>query len=150
MIREKRFGNVKDFDNKLKKKVRMLETDIPQELEERVLNEINRLSTFSGISTSPAFPRSRGKTRVYLGVLAAAASLFLAVLLAITVLFRPSSGPVVVEREVSIDFAEVEGQPANTYIVSEQNPEITIIWFEKAPMVSMDTNLNKKGNSNKI
>ena len=147
MIKEKMFGNLKKFDDILMKKVRMLETDIPQELEERVLNEINQLSTSPDIPTKPAFPQPSRKTRLYFGVLVTAASLFLAVLLAVTLLFNPSPVPISIEQDVSIDFAEVEGQPANTYIFNEQDTDTTIVWFEKAPIGSVNANLKKNRNS---
>lgn len=149
MMGKKIVGSVTDFDNELRKKVRAMEVDIPGDLEERFLKELDRLDARPGDSAKPAFPRLSRKSRVYSGTLAAAASLLLVVFLAVTVLFRPSPAPVAVEQEVVVDYAEVDGQPANTYIVSQHDPDITIIWLEKAPVISMNRNIDTSTNKYK-
>lgn len=117
----------KRFDEEIKKRVRALEQDIPPGLEETFMEKLDGLS-----------PVKMRTLRVPRGALAAAASLLIVVLLAVTLLFRPAQAPAAVEQDVFIDYATVEGQPATTYIVNQQDPDMTIVWIEKVPVVAMN------------
>jgi len=121
----------KRLDEEIKKRVRALEQDIPAGLEETFLEKLDQKPD----SLSPVTQRPR---RVSPGALAAAASLLIVVLLAVTLLFRPAQAPAAVEQDVFIDYATVEGQPATTYIVNRHDPDMTIVWIEKVPVVAMN------------
>lgn len=120
----------KRFDDELKKRVQAVEQDIPTELEKTFMEKLDGLSPEKKKRTLRRFP----------GTIAAAASLLLAVLLAVTLLFRPAQAPAAAEKYVFIDYATVEGQPAATYIVNQQDPDMTIVWIEKNPVVAMNNN----------
>ena len=123
--------NRKPLDEEIRKRVRALEQDIPAGLEERFLEKLDG-------KPDGLFPVKQRPRRVSRGVLAAAASLLIVVLLAAVLLFRPAQAPAVVENDVFIDYATVEGQPATTYIVNRHDPDITFVWIEKVPVVAMN------------
>ena len=117
----------KHVDEMITKRVQAVEQDIPIDLEKRFMDELDGFS-----------PVKKRTNRVFIGVLATAASFLLAVLLAVTLLFHPVHAPAADEREVFIDYATIEGQPATTYIVNQQDPDMTIVWIEKAPVAAMN------------
>ncbi len=122
-------NNLKHFDEMIKKRVQAVEQDIPAALEKTFMEKMDE-----------PYPAKKRTNRVFIRTLAAAASLLIVVLLAVTLLFHPVQTPAAVEKEVFIDYATVEGQPATTYIVNQQDPDMTIVWIEKAPMTAMNTN----------
>lgn len=144
----KMYGSVTDFDNELRKKVGAMEVDIPGDLEERFLKELDRLVARPGNSTKPGFLPSGRKRGMLPWTLATAASLLLIVFLAVTVFYRSSPAPVSSAQEVLIDDAKVEGQPVNIYIISQRDPDMTIIWLEKAPIISLNRNIDSNIDSN--
>lgn len=117
------------IDNEIKKRVQAVEQDIPADLEKKFTEELDHMA-----------PGSRGREkRRFLSArtLAAAASILLVVFLLVPMLFRkaPITGPAG-EEEVSIDYALVDGVPADTYIINPQNSDLTIVWIEKAPLLA--------------
>ena len=72
-------------------------------------------------------------------MLAAAATLLLAILFFLFPLFHQRIDPVEAE-EVRVQAARVEGQPATTYVVNTKDPDIAIVWIEKIDLKMEDTN----------
>ncbi|MCP5105312.1 MAG: hypothetical protein GY950_18130 [bacterium] len=119
-----------DLDLEIKKRVQAVELDVPRDLEEEFMKELAGMT--------PELPPKR-RNLVYMGALATAATFLLAVFLLVTVFFDKTPVQVnrgVEEEEVFVDFARVEGVPANTYIVNQQDPDITIVWIEKAQLLT--------------
>lgn len=122
---------VEIIDNEIKKRVQAVESEIPSALETEFMNRLDQ--------QSPEPPQRLAVRHRYAGVLAAAASVLLAAFLLGPLLFRSDSIPASGSPEgdeVFIDLAQVEGMPANTYIMSKQDPDVTIVWIEKAPVVA--------------
>lgn len=117
----------KHVDEEIKKRIQTVEQDIPADLEKTFMEKLDGLS-----------PVKKRTNRVFIRVLATAASFLLVVLLAVTLLFRSLPAPAAVEKEVFIDYATIEGQPATTYIVNQQDPDMTIVWIEKATVTAMN------------
>ncbi len=128
--------NIETIDKEIKKRVQAVESDIPDDLEKKFMKELSRLSMAS------ESPTRRRRSLLFMGALATAASFLLAAFLLVSTLFHKPPPPNNVEEdEVFIDFASVEGMPANTYIINTKDPDMTIIWIEKAPVMAK---LNKK------
>jgi hypothetical protein len=114
----------KKIDREIKKRVRAVESDIPPALEKAFLEKLEGIE--------PGKIRPREKRFVYYGVLAAAASLLLAVLLLLFPLFHQQiENGTADAQEVLIQDPRVEGVPASTFIINPKDPDITIIWVEK-------------------
>jgi len=128
--------NIETIDKEIKKRVQAVESDIPDALEKTFMKELSRMSM---ASESPA---RRKRSLLFVGALATAASFLLAAFLLVSTLFHKAPTPNNVEEDmVFIDSASVEGMPANTYIINTKDPDMTIIWIEKAPVIAK---LNKK------
>lgn len=140
MTHEKKINrDFETIDNEIKKGVQAVELDIPRDVEERFMEALER------VSATPGPPRREKKNLIYMGALATAASILLAAFLLVPALFRQT--PVTMdtkttaeELEVFVDYARVEGMPANTYIINQQ--EMTIVWFEKAPLMAKNEKRN--------
>ena len=129
-------GNFENIDKEIKKRVQAVGLDIPNDLEKKFMKELNHMSVIPGL------PHTKKRSLFIMGALATAASFLLAVFLSVSLLFYKT--PVinnVEEDEVFIDSTSVEGMPANTYIINSKNPNMTIVWIEKAPVIAK---LNKK------
>ena len=124
--------NIKTIDKEIKKRVQAVESDIPDDLEKTFMKELSRLSM---ASEPPA--RRRRRSLLFMGALATAASFLLAAFLLVSTLFHKAPTPNNVEDdEVFIASASVEGMPANTYIINSKDPDMTIVWIEKAPVIA--------------
>jgi len=114
----------KKWDREIKKRVQAVERDIPPDLETSFLEKIEEIT--------PGKSPPGKQPLVYYGVLAAAASVLLAVLLLLSPLFHRQGETFTIEaEEVWVQDARVEGEPASTYIVKQKDPDITIFWVEK-------------------
>lgn len=131
-----------DMDKEIKKRVRAVERDIPGELEDSIMKELGQIDMTLGPLPSHMrhTPRNEKKTLLSVGALAAAASLLLAVLLLVTVFPSLShrgrvatTTPEVVEEDGIFVDARVEGMPADTFIIDQKDPDMIIVWIEKAP-----------------
>lgn len=121
--------SIKVFDRGIKKRVQALDSDIPLELEAAFLEKLEKI-----------VPEKSHRCRqylVYYGVLAAAATIILAVLLFIFPLFYQQIDQVEA-GEVWIHAARVEGQPAYTFIINQKDPEMTIVWIEKIENITAE------------
>lgn len=123
------------IDNEIKKRVQATEQDIPVDLELKFMEELNRMAPGPHAGEKHRFLSRRA--------LAVAASILLAAFLLVTTLLHktPVNNPAA-EEDVSIDYALVDGMPADTYIVNRQDPDITIVWVEKAPALAHTTQKN--------
>ncbi|MCP4156347.1 MAG: hypothetical protein GY757_52020 [bacterium] len=129
------FNEPDAFDIFLKQKIQSAETGIPVELEECFMEKLNDIS--------PEAPGKNNANLYYLGALAAAASILLAVLLLFPGVFEKSEIILAADDTiVFVDSASVEGMPANTYIVN-QAPDTTIVWVEKIPVMAQSNDLSK-------
>jgi anion-transporting ArsA/GET3 family ATPase len=125
--------NFETIDNEIKKRVQATEHDIPVDLEKKFMQELNRMASGAGIKEKRRILSSRA--------LAVAASILLAVFLLVPRFFYKTTEPQsTYEDEVSIDYALVDGIPADTYIVNQQDPDLTIVWVEKAPVMAQKNN----------
>jgi hypothetical protein len=123
--------NFETIDKEIKKRVQAVESDIPGDLEKTFMKELSRLSMASGP------PARRRRSLLFMGALATAASFLLAAFLLVSTLFHKTPTPNSVEEdEVFIASASVEGMPANTYIINSKDPDMTIVWIEKAPVIA--------------
>ncbi len=127
--------NFENIDKEIKKRVQAVELDIPNDLEKKFMKELNHMSV------TPGLPHTKKRSLFFMGALATAASFLLAAFLLVSTLFYKTPTPNNVEDEVFIDSASVEGMPANTYIINSKDPDMTIVWIEKAPVMAK---LNKK------
>lgn len=129
------------MDKEIKQRVQAVEQDIPRELEESIMKELEQIASTPG--PLPDFMSgTKKKTLLYVGALATAASLLLVVLLLVTAfpsLFqreRAAASGNVVEDGVFVDSAQVEGVSADTFIIDQKDPDMTIVWLEKAPITT--------------
>lgn len=129
-----------NIDLEIKQRVQAVERDIPGELEEVIMKELEQIAMTPG--PLPDFmPGKEKKTFLFVGTLAAAASVLLAALLLVTAfpsLYHrgrvAAATPGGAEEDgVFVDFARVEGMPADTFIIEQKDPQMTIVWIEKAP-----------------
>lgn len=128
--------NLENIDKEIKKRVQAVESDIPNDLEKKFIKELNHMSV------TPGLPHTKKRSLFFMGALATAASFLLAAFLLVSTLFHKAPTPNNVEEdEVFIDSASVEGMPANTYIIDSKDPDMTVVWIEKAPVMAK---LNKK------
>lgn len=124
-----------NIDNEIKKRVQSVETGIPEELEKTLMKELQQLDM--AIATPP---RAEKEIRFLRGSLAAAASVLVAALLLVALfpsLFRQThvaTTGVPEEDCAFVDSARVEGIPADTIIITQKDPDMTIVWVEKAPL----------------
>jgi hypothetical protein len=127
--------NFENIDKEIKKRVQAVESDIPNDLEKKFMKELGH------ISMTPGLPNRKKRSLFFMGALATAASLLLAAFLLVSTLFHKTPIPKHVEDDVFIESASVEGMPANTYIINAKDPDMTIVWIEKTPVLAK---LNKK------
>ncbi len=140
-----------NMDKEIKKRVQAVERDIPGELEATIMKELGQIDMTPG--PLPDYMRDmyhmchtqrmEKKTLLFVGALATAASLLLAVLLLVTTfpsLFQrervATATPGVVEEDGVFVDARVEGMPADTFIIDQKDPEMTIVWIEKTPLMA--------------
>ena len=132
-----------NIDKKIKKRVQAVERDIPGELEDSIMKELEQIAMTPGPLPSDIrhIPLMEKKTFLFVGTLAAAASLLLAALLLVTAfpsLFQrgrvAAATPGVVEEDGIFVDARVEGMPADTFIIDQKDPDMIIVWIEKAPI----------------
>jgi hypothetical protein len=127
------------MDKEIKQRVQAVERDIPVELEESIMKELEQIDMTPGPLPIPLMGK---KTLLYVGALTAAASLLLAVILLVTAFpslvqrERAAASRDVVEDGVFVDSAQVEGVSADTFIIDQKDPDMTIVWLEKAPMTT--------------
>lgn len=139
-----------NLDKIIKQKIQSVERDIPGGLEERIQTKLEQIYAAPG-SLDNFMPGKEKKTLLFVGALATAASLLLAVLLLITAfpsLFHPerpaAPGGVLgvmggAEDGAFVDSARVEGVPADTIIIDQKDPDMTIIWIEKTPIMAKNS-----------
>ncbi len=140
MTHEKKINrDFETIDNEIKKRVQAVELDIPRDVEERFMEALEH------VSVTPGPPRREKKNLIYMGALATAASILLAVFLLVPALFRQT--PLTVdtkttaeEEQVFVDYVRVEGMPANTFIINQQ--EMIIVWCEKAQLMAKNEKRN--------
>jgi negative regulator of sigma E activity len=134
----------KNMDKEIKQWVQSVERDIPLELEDSIMKELGQ------IASTPAslpdhihhIPLKNKRPLLLVGTLAAAASLLLAVILLVTAfpsLFhreRAAASGNVAADGVFVDSAQVEGVSADTFIIDQKDPDMTIVWLEKAPIIA--------------
>ena len=114
----------KKFDREIKKHVQAVESDIPPALEKAFLEKLDKIL--------PGKIRTRESRFVYYGVMAAAASILLAMLLFLFPIFHHQAEIAAVDAHaVWVQDARVEGVPASPFIINPKDPDITIIWVEK-------------------
>lgn len=134
-----------NMDKEIMQRVQAVERDIPGELETTIMKELGQIDMTPG--PLPDHMRRtqlmEKKTLLYVGALATAASLLLAVLLLVTAfpsLFQrervATVTPGVVEEDGVFVDARVEGMPADTFIIDQKDPEMTIVWIEKTPLMA--------------
>jgi hypothetical protein len=132
-----------NIDKEIKKRVQAVEQDIPGELEDSIMKELGQIAMTPG--PLPTHMRHtqlmEKKTLLYVGTLAAAASVLLAALLLVTVfpslLHREriaAATPGFVEEDGIFVDARVEGMPADIFIIDQKDPDMIIVWIEKAPI----------------
>lgn len=130
-----------NLDKIIKQKIQSVERDIPGGLEERIQTKLEQIYAAPG-SLDNFMPGKEKKTLLFVGALATAASLLLVVLLLVTAfpsLFqreRAAASGNVVEDGVFVDSAQVEGVSADTFIIDQKDPDMTIVWLEKAPITT--------------
>lgn len=100
------------------------EESVPSTLQRKILARLEQLN--------PETPPIRSK-KIYLGRLAAAATILLIIGFTLMAwLFQPKTPEKTNPgaTEIVIDVAKLEGKPAQTYIVSPKDSEITVVWIE--------------------
>jgi hypothetical protein len=127
--------NFETIDKEIKKRVQAVESDIPGDLEKKFIKELDH------ISMAPGLPNTKKRSLFFMGALATAASFLLAAFLLVSILFQKTPAANKVEPDVFVESASLEGMPANTYIINAKDPDMTIVWIEKAPVMAK---LNKK------
>ncbi len=150
------------LDREIKRRVQAVESEIPAALEQEIFGRLDGITVepegggrVEEKTTSKVNSKARSKGGLlFLGSLAAAASIFLAGFMVYHTWFSPVPGPTLTAAnhgelldegtEAFLDFARVEGMPATTYIVRQQDPGIKIIWIEKAT-VTANRNTKAKG-----
>jgi hypothetical protein len=108
-------------DQKIRKWIQSAEKDIPVTVEQKFLQELNRLS-----QKEPVFPK---KPRPWISIAAAAAVCAILALWIIIPLMQKPSGQS--EEAVLVQQARIQGRNAQTIIYKEKDPELTIVWIEK-------------------
>lgn len=110
------------LDQEIMRRVRSVECDVPAELENAFLDEIET------IIPMPQPKKKRGP-RVY-GIMAAAATILVTVLTVLFPLFDRE--PEIIEAQgVVVREAKIEGQSAQALVVSPKDADMTIVWVEK-------------------
>lgn len=128
-----------NFDNHIKKLLQSEETrlDIPDRVDRDFLDRLEHASP-----KSPRREYRNYRNYIYAGTLAAAASILLVGFLLLfngqgTEPVNPAPAPdLKVTNKVLIDFAKLEGMPANTYIISPPDSNMTIVWVEKSHVMA--------------
>jgi hypothetical protein len=116
---------MKTIDREIRKMVQSMESEIPQAVEESIMEALG------GMEPAPRSPIIRRRPIVYYGAAAAAiAAVLLVVMMFLFPLFHHDSHTAEA-GEVWVQDARVEGQPANTVYVNPIDPGITIVWIEK-------------------
>jgi len=122
---------MKNFDRELRKKVQSVECEIPRDLEDSIMDQLDRQQV------EPIRFEAKHTNWIY-GAIAAAVFVLVVLIFVFQYIQRPVQ--TVEADEVGVQSAFVEGKPATTIVIKQPDTDLTIVWIEKIDQNDLEIN----------